>query len=106
MIIAPYISHMKTLHISIIIGVGIAVVFLGSSNAAYAPCASGITGCTPPDPVFLTDSRGSINNFITNHQILIRADAWARTPDTKTTDIAINITSDSGFSFYDKGPWH
>src|SRR5437879_928754 len=48
-----------------------------------------LTPGPPPDPVFLTDSRGNIDNFITHHQILIRADTWKRTPDTKTTDIAI-----------------
>jgi hypothetical protein len=93
---------MKTLHLLIIIGIGIVVVFLGSSNAVYAPCASGVTGCTPPDPIFLTDSKGNIDNFLTNHQILIRYDAWARTPDSKSMDLEINFTSDSGPILDDK----
>lgn len=56
----------------------------------------------PPDPIFLTDSRGNIDNFLTNHQILMRADVWPRSPDTRTADIEINMTSDTGFAFDDK----
>src|SRR5439155_19163346 len=93
---------LKTLHLLIIIGIGIAVVFCGSSNIVYAPCPIGVTTCGgPPDPIFLTDSKGNIDNFLTNHQILIRYDAWART-HTNTTDLEINITIDSGFAYDDK----
>ena len=56
----------------------------------------------PPDPVFLTDSKGNIDNFLTNHQILIRADAWPESPSIRTMDIGINVTSDTGFAFDDK----
>ncbi|MDE1873477.1 MAG: hypothetical protein KGH99_08385, partial [Thaumarchaeota archaeon] len=51
----------------------------------------------PPDPIFLTDSKGNIDNFFTNHQILLRADAWPESPDTRTIDVEINMTSDTGF---------
>ena len=56
----------------------------------------------PPDPIFLTDSRGNNENFLTNHQILIRADAYLEYPDTKTMDIEINMTSDTGYAFDSK----
>jgi hypothetical protein len=56
----------------------------------------------PPDPIFLTDSKGNIDNFLTNHQILMRADVWPRSPDARTADIEINMTSDTGFVFDDK----
>ena len=56
----------------------------------------------PPDPVYLTDSKGNIDNFLTNHQILIRADAWPESPSIRTMDIGINMTSDTGFAFDDK----
>ncbi|MDC8452609.1 MAG: hypothetical protein KGI05_00980 [Thaumarchaeota archaeon] len=56
----------------------------------------------PPDPIFLTDSKGNIDNFFTNHQILLRADAWPESPDTRTIDVEINMTSDTGFAFDDK----
>jgi len=52
-------------------------------------------------PIFLTDSKGNIENFLTNHQILIRYDAWART-NANVTDLEINITSDSGFAYHDE----
>lgn len=56
----------------------------------------------PPDPIFLTDSKGNIDNFFTNHQILLRVDAWPESPDTRTIDVEINMTSDTGFAFDDK----
>ena len=93
---------MKTLLLSIIAIAGIVVIGILSHNA-YAPCAAGVVcGDLIPDPIFLTDSKGNIDNFLTNHQILIRYDAWARTPDSKSMDLEINFTSDYGAILDDK----
>lgn len=93
---------MKTLHLVIITIIGIITGGIVLHNA-YAPCAVGIVcGDLRPDPLFLTDDKGRIDNFLTNHQILIRYDAWARTPDSKSMNLEINFTSDSGSILDDK----
>ncbi|MDC8451647.1 MAG: hypothetical protein KGH99_04825 [Thaumarchaeota archaeon] len=108
---------MKILSLTIIALTAITII-MGNDFNAYAACAAagpngtqicetGIptSGYTnpgpPPDPLFLTDSKGNIDNFLTNHQILIRADVWPG-QDTKAMDVGINMTSDTGFAFYDK----
>ncbi|MDE1725533.1 MAG: hypothetical protein KGH76_06525 [Thaumarchaeota archaeon] len=55
----------------------------------------------PPDPLFLTDSRGNIDNFFTAHQILIRADVYPQS-SARTATVEINMSSDTGFAFDDK----
>lgn len=55
----------------------------------------------PPDPVFLTDWRGNIDHFLTDHQILLRADVNPEY-DVKTRFVEINMTSDTGFTYDDK----
>src|SRR5574340_499404 len=108
---------MKILFLLIIALTTITIILSNDFNAYAACAAAGPNGTQicetgiptssyanpgpQPDPVFLTDSRGNIDNFLTNHPILIRADAWPRY-DVKTMDIGINMTSDTGFAFYAK----
>lgn len=39
---------MKTLHYSIIVITGITAILVGYFPSVYAPCAEGVTGCSPP----------------------------------------------------------
>lgn len=85
---------MKTVHLPIIAVLLITLIMnIGISASGYANPGP------PPDPLFLTDNKGNMDNFLTNHQILIRADVWPEY-DAKAIDIGINMTSDTGFAFY------
>lgn len=56
----------------------------------------------PPDPIFLVDNQNNIDNFSTNHEILMHYIAYKRSPESKSSDLEIKIFNGNNLVLDDK----
>ena len=56
----------------------------------------------PPDPIFLVDNRNQIDNFLTNHEILIHYDVNVGISGSSPLDLEIKLVNGNNLIFDDK----